>query len=328
MTNPTHGGRKPGLLALAAFVAIAIYPAFVLASCGSAFCTVNSNWTTESASVDAGSLLDLRYEFIDQDQPRAGREKIVVGQIRRHHNEVRTLNRNLLATYSRNFDASWGLSITAPILDREHAHIHNHHGAQLDERWDFTRLGDIRVVGRYQLPVIGDPRQPVSFGVNFGLKLPSGKFTVANGAGDVAERSLQPGSGTTDGIVGVYFHQQIPARASSWFVQAQYQQALNQRQEYKPGDRTTVDVGYRYGFNDKLGALIQLNLLWRGRDAGSNAEPADSGGRFAFASPGMSYAVSDRTQLYAFVQLPVFQRVNGVQLTSDRGFLIGLSSRF
>ena len=35
------------------------------------------------------------------------------------------------------------------------------------------------------------------WGLNFGLKLPTGKFDERNGEGELAERTLQPGSGTT-----------------------------------------------------------------------------------------------------------------------------------
>lgn len=299
-----------------------------VASCGAAFCTVDTNWTTESAAVEPGASFDLRYEYINQNEPRSGSNKVAVGQIARHHDEVSTVNRNLVATYSRNFNSGWGISVAAPVVDREHMHIHNHHGTQIDERWNFTKLGDIRVVGRYQLPYVGDPLRPAAAGVNFGLKLPTGKFAVANGAGDQAERSLQPGSGTTDAIVGLFYHQRLTSQGAAWFAQTQYQHALNTRQDYKPGSRTTIDAGYRHGLTDHLSAQLQLNLLWRGRDSGREAEPEDTGGRHAFVSPGLGYALSDKTQLYGFIQLPVYQRVNGVQLTADKAVLVGLSSRF
>ena len=45
-----------------------------------------------------------------------------------------------------------------------------------------------------------------AFGLQFGIKLPTGKFDVANDEGEVAERSLQPGSGTTDAILGAFYN--------------------------------------------------------------------------------------------------------------------------
>jgi hypothetical protein len=305
-----------------------VIPSFAVASCGSAFCTVNSNWTSESAMIEPGSTLDLRYEYIHQNQPRSGNDNVAVGQIPRHHDEVSTVNRNLLATYSHTFNSQWGVSVTAPIVDRDHFHIHNHHGAQVPERWDFRELGDVRVVGRYQLPDVGDPVKPSTTGVTFGVKLPTGRTNIVNEDGDVAERSLQPGTGTTDAIIGAYYHQKLPQRASAWFAQTQYQHALNSHDNFKPGDQFGIDVGYRHGLTDNLGALVQLNFLVKRRDSGAQAEPEDSGGRFASVSPGLSYAISERVQIYGFFQKPVYQHVNGVQLTADKAFVVGVSGRF
>jgi hypothetical protein len=74
--------------------------------------------------------------------------------------------------------------------------------------------------------------------------------------------------------------------------------------------------------------MIQLNALYKDRDEGSEAEPEDSGGKFLFASPGLSYVIARNLQLYGFVQLPLYQYVNGVQLTADWAAVVGISSRF
>jgi hypothetical protein len=323
----THS--RPSRLTSAAILSLACFAApSALASCGAAFCSVNTTWTSESVALEPGSSIDLRYEYINQDQPRSGNNDVAVGQIPHHHDEVRTVNRNLLAAWNFNVDSNWGVSVTAPVVDREHEHIHNHHGGKIDERWSFTELGDVRVVGRYQFSDAGNPLAPVATGFNFGLKLPSGKFDLANGDGDKAERSLQPGSGTTDAIVGYFYHQQLASRGAGWFAQVQYQQAVNARQEYKSGSRTTVDIGYHHDVTNHLSAQLQMNLLQRARDSGNDAEPEDTGGRYAFLSPGLSYSVSAKTQLYGFIQLPLYQRVNGVQLTADKSLIVGISSRF
>jgi hypothetical protein len=73
---------------------------------------------------------------------------------------------------------------------------------------------------------------------------------------------------------------------------------------------------------------LQLNAQHKERDRGSEAEPEDTGGQFVFVSPGASYALTRNLQLYGFVQLPIYQYVNGVQLTADWAAVAGLSSRF
>ena len=75
------------------------------AGCGSAFCSLNTNWSTQSAWAEPGGRFDLRYEFIDQDQPRSGTNKVGVGEVPRDHDEVRTINRNFIAGFDYIFDA-------------------------------------------------------------------------------------------------------------------------------------------------------------------------------------------------------------------------------
>jgi len=317
---------KSTRLHLAAALA-ALFPALASASCGAAFCTVNTNWTTQNALLAPGSAFDVHYEYIHQDEPVAGGDRIAVGQIPHHHDEVATVNRNLVATWSRGFGNGWGVTVSAPVGERDHRHVHNHHGERIGESWSFTELGDVRVVGRHQVASGGDLLNPSDSGVTFGLKLPTGKFTVANDHDDRAERSLQPGTGTTDLIVGAYHHQRRNASDTAWFAQAQYQHALDSRAGYKPGAQFSADAGIRKGFGQGFGALVQLNFVHKAADSGSEAEPADSGGRYLFLSPGLSYAINGKLQVYGFVQQPLMRHVNGVQLTAHRAVMAGLSGQ-
>jgi hypothetical protein len=313
-------------ITLVASAIAALLPSFAFASCGAAFCTVNTNWTTQSAMTGAGSSFDLRFEFIDQTQPFAGGDRVAVGQIPHDHDEVSTLNRNLVATYSQSFGNGWGVTLSTPVGERDHLHIHE--GEKQEEQWKFTALGDMRVIGRHEFASGADPLKPSSAGITFGLKLPTGRTTVANADGEVGERSMQPGSGTTDLIVGAYYRQTLMASDASWFANTQYQHALGSRDGYKPGAQFSADFGYRHGFGERWGVLAQLNVVHKAADSGSTAEPADSGGRFVYASPGMSYALSGNVQLYGFVQQALYRHVNGVQLTADRAWLLGVSGRF
>jgi hypothetical protein len=298
------------------------------ASCGAAFCSLNTDLAAEAAGIGAGSSFDLRYEHIVQDQPRSGSTKVGVGEIRRHHDEVRTRNRNLIGTYSHTFESGWGVSVATPLVDREHLHIHHHHGAQVREEWNFRELGDLRVTGRYQRALSGSDDAPRTAGFLAGLKLPTGRTNVANQAGDVAERSLQPGTGTTDLVLGAFFHQQLPQHGASWFAQAQVQHALNDHGGYRPGTQFSADLGVAKTLTGKLSGVAQLNAVVKRRDSGANAEPADSGSRSLFLSPGMSYQLTDAVRAYAFYQHPLYQHVHGVQLTPKRAIVVGVSTRF
>ena len=299
------------------------------ASCGSAFCMVNTNWNLQGVAAEPGLRLDLRYEYINQDQPMAGSDKVAVGQIPRDHDEVKTINRNYLATADYTINDQWGVAATVPWVDRYHVHLDNETGEPVPEQWNFSRLGDIRVTGRYQRRSENLEHASLSYyGLNFGLKLPTGKWDLVNADGEEAERSLQPGTGTTDALLGAYYSQLLGHSNSSWFVQALWQAPLNSRDDYRPGQRLSFDLGYRYEASEGVGLMIQLNALFKGRDSGAQADAEDSGGRFLFVSPGISIALSKKVQLYGFVQLPVYQYVNGVQLTADWAAMAGIGTRF
>jgi hypothetical protein len=164
--------------------------------------------------------------------------------------------------------------------------------------------------------------------VNLGVKLPTGTINVRNTDGTRAERTLQPGTGTTDLLLGGYFNQVLGAHDSSWFVQGLWQSALNSRENFKPGNRWSLDAGYRYEATANVGLMLQLNALIKRHDSGLQAEPESSGGKFLFLSPGISYAITKSFQVYGFVQKPIYQHVNGVQLTADWSAVAGLSVRF
>ena len=56
-----------------------------------------------------------------------------VGEIRQHHDEIRTINRNWIGTYDYTFNPDWGVSATLPYSIRDHSHIHHHMGEDLME---------------------------------------------------------------------------------------------------------------------------------------------------------------------------------------------------
>ena len=146
--------------------------------------------------------------------------------------------------------------------------------------------------------------------------------------GALAERSLQPGTDTTDWIAGLYYSKMLPHSDLSWFVSGQLQSPIGPYDEFRPGMRLLADAGVRYAASEKVGLMLQLNALLRGRDRGDQAEPEDSGGRSIFLSPGVSYQITPSFQVYGFIQLPVYQYVNGVQLAARRAVAVGVSSRF
>lgn len=306
----------------------ALWPvASAQASCGGAFCTLSTDWDVQGMGGKPGLRLDLRAEFIDQDQLRHGSHKTQpLGEVD-EHDEVRTLNRNLLATLDWNINPQWGLTLKVPMVDRAHKHIHNEDdgagGVEPElEKWNFSGIGDVQALARYSFY----QDKMSNAGIRFGLKLPTGSISKKNSAGEEAERTLQPGTGSVDSLLGAYYNHRMGNMA--WFVQGLWQQTVHERDDFKPGRKLGVDTGLNYSATPDLNLLLQLNLQHKSRDSGSNAEPADSGGRSVNVSPGFSYRITSDTQIYGFLQKPIYQYVNGRQLTADWSVAFGISTLF
>jgi hypothetical protein len=123
-------------------------------------------------------------------------------------------------------------------------------------------------------------------------------------------------------------HQALLAIPGAWFMQATLQHAVTSFDQFTPGDQVAIDMGMNYRMTDKWGAVLQLNALHKARDTGINAEQDLSGGLSVFLSPGLSYAIGSFSQIYGFVQKPLYQYVNGVQLTAEMTTAVGLRHHF
>lgn len=296
------------------------------ASCGSAFCNLNTDWDIQNISTKKGIRLDFRAEYIKQDELGSGTHKgHPAGEVNKH-DELLTINRNYLTTLDWNINENWGLTFKVPFIDRSHEHIFNaDNGAggidPMLEKWDFSGLGDIQTLGRYRF--YHDAKS--NAGVRFGLKLPTGDIHKRN-AEENAERTLQPGTGSVDTLLGAYYN--YHTGNLNWFAQGMWQQAVSERDNFKPGHKLNADIGVSYSATSDLSLMLQLNAQHKSHDTGFNAEPADSGSTTLSLSPGLSYRITNSTHVYGFVQTPIYQYVRGTQLTSDWSAAVGINTAY
>ena len=178
--------------------------------------------------------------------------------------------------------------------------------------------------------------------MSFGIKLPTGAINKTMTPPDPAdpatpyalERSSQPGTGSTDVLLGAYYHRDTENSPWGWFVSGQLQSAVSTRDDYRPGNSLNLDMGAHYAFAPTLTGLLQLNTQFKNRDTGLNANPA-SGGHSLNLSPGLSFVVAPKTNLYSFVQVALLQYANtdpadagAGQLTAPWSFAVGISHSY
>jgi len=341
MATPSRRRIRPAILPFAALSVIALFPHAALA-CASCGCTLSSDWDNLGIGNASGFKLDIRYDYLNQNQLRSGSGTISPGAASRISNngdpqEVEKYTRNNYLTlgldYSINPD--WGINLQLPYIMRSHSTLGTASDGvtpgdgrgQYDSRT--SSIGDLKLIGRYQgfMP-------EHNFGVMFGLKLPTGSHTDTAMSSDPSapgpvpiDRGLQPGTGTTDAILGVYY---MDTLSQNWdyFVQGIVQKALNSSGQYRPGEGANLNLGLRYMGNAAFTPQIQLNVRRVLHDTGADADTVSTGGTLAYLSPGISVPVSQQVSLYGFVQLPVYQKVNGVQLAPRYTATLGLRYAF
>lgn len=300
------------------------------ANCGSALCLLNTDWSTQGVWTEPGLRMDLRYEAVRQDRLRAGTKKVGPEAVDDELVPLKTRDGNWFVSLDQAFDPRWGVAVSLPLVRREHTQLVRD-GIAGDERQTFSLdgVGDLRVLGRWQaLSTVSLDSGGEAAGVTFGLKLPTGRDDIVDPRGERAEPGLQPGTGTTDLLLGAYWNRQWIASRLSLFARLQWQAALDRKDDYRPGDKLSIDVGLRYPLSDRFALQLQANALATAKSEGVRAEPENTGGMLLTLSPGFAYTVSDAIQLYAFYQRPLYQRVNGVQLSTKDALALGVGTRF
>ena len=166
-----------------------------------------------------------------------------------------------------------------------------------------------------------------NFGIELGIKLPTGAFTDTFRSGQPLDRGLQPGTGTTDAIAGIYYFDKLSLHWGC-FGEALVQTALDSRDQYRPGTSESVTLGVRYTGISRITPQFQINGRFAGRDTGAQSDNLNSGGTLIYLSPGVTFEASTNVAVFAFVQVPVYQNVNGYQLAPKWTLSVGMRASF
>ncbi|HEX4509228.1 MAG TPA: TonB-dependent receptor, partial [Burkholderiaceae bacterium] len=99
-----------------------------------------------------------------------------------------------------------------------------------------------------------------------------------------------------------------------WFGNAMLQVPLAHDAAFRPGSSVSATAGLRYTGLGSVVPQAQFNARFDGRESGAESDAPNSGSTLVYFSPGLSWATTPRLSVYAFAQVPVYQRVNGLQL--------------
>jgi len=337
-----------GVLVLGALIA---FPHCLFASCGQAFCPIETGGSLVEEPLSRGQLyINLMYEFIDQDQPYVHTDSVPVGALPRAHDEQFTHNQSVKLQLDYGLTSRFTLGVMLPFVDRLHQHLAHEEEeviggevgqtetVNVTERWRYQEFGDMQISTRYLLLQQTTPYSP-ALSLILGAKLATGRTNIKNDEGEAAELTLQPGQGAWEGIVGFSYTQNFAVSTlrretalASFFVTTlgRFPVAVG-KFGYEPGGQMLLNVGVSYPLFRKFQLLGQVNFSYRDRDSIGHApglEKSDSGREEIFLSPGVRYNLTDTLALYTIVPVTAYRRVNGIQLTSDWSITSGLYYRF
>ncbi|MEO5690068.1 MAG: TonB-dependent receptor [Burkholderiaceae bacterium] len=321
MFSLTHVSRAAATLLLA----LACADAFACSACG---CTLNADWATQGLTSRTGLTADLRDDFFNQDDLRSGTGRVDRASLALPNDaeiQQHTVNRIATLTLDYGITSDWGVTLTTPWISRSHTTI-----AEGDTGLSSSRsssLGDVRVMARYT--GFSDAQD---WGLQLGLKLPTGdshgvNFDAGPQQGAALDRGLQPGTGSTDLLVGAFKFGAI-SETTDWFGQALLQIPVIADRALRPGIGANLTAGVRYRGFESVVPQMQFNARVERREAGSDADTPNSGATLVYFSPGATFKTSERTSVYLFAQVPVYQRVTGLQLEPKWSVSAGVHAAF
>ena len=304
-------------------------PSTALASCGSDHCPIDLGLAWQRSVLS----FDLSQQYIDQNQPRAGTHDVAVGAIPSPEDEVRTVNRITMIHGLYQPGGRWSLSASLPYVSRYHEHIHNAEGLPPErQRWSFDGIGDAELLLTENLrtPVEGGTRVHVSGGV----KAPTGRTQVPEFDGDEPEPPSRPGNGAWAAIAGAGVEWRIQTRMLGgpygalpvrWSILGRANGRGTER--YRVGSELQSNLSAAYPLTRSLEILFSTDWRMRAKDdvGETDAEPNNTGGTWVFASPGVRVTAGGKSSVYGIVQLPVYERINGINLTSRANVYVGIS---
>jgi hypothetical protein len=278
----------------------ALMPHLALAcACG---CGVFDVGTGTMLPTGVGGTVWLEYDYMDQNVNWSGAKRSNPA----NNSDKEIVSNFITAGGQYMFSRSWGAEMEVPVTARVFNTTNDDGGISSHNHAAF---GDVRAQGIYS-----GFSDDMSTGVTFGFKLPTGDYSYSN-----FDRDVATGTGSTSWLLGFY-HQGVIDGAFNWFANGLWDHAFTVASHYRPGDEWDASLGSYYNAGPLAGAdnvapLLQFIGSYRIHDTGFNADPQDSGYRRLLISPGFEYDL-DPVKLYADVEVPIYQNVNGNQLTA------------
>jgi hypothetical protein len=288
-----------------------------LAACACG-CQIFDMGLAEMPTTFDADRLTLQASFMDQDENQSGSALADPA----YNPDKRIITQFFSVDLAHQFNHRWGVSVEVPYWERSFTTDENGAVGVSD-----AQAGSSPAIASAQVGTLSDIRlmamytglsEDMSTGLIVGVKLPTGPFA----ADPLLDRDTEPGTGTTDLLVGG-FDRGRWADAWAWYAQALFDAPLYARDGYQPGNNLDLVAGVHFDGLDAwshLKPLLQANVSIRGQDSGGGDAAngnANSGYQNLYLTPGLQVGLGPSIQATGFVYLPVSRNVNGDQLVAS-----------
>ena len=255
---------------------------------------------------EGGWLLTAGYEYELKEGLLHGSDRVSDPLDRRLEEQTAALG----AHYGLRYDLQ--LSMVVPYVSRT---------LTLDDpagpdRYAEDGLGDVAVVAKWRWLRLDDVGTATNFSILAGLELPTGDVDAPPGLPE-----LQPGSGSWDASLGTA----VTHEPGRWRFNAAalYQRNGQGARDLKEGDEFFAElaVGNRFWLEPYPGPFMRFDALLRWRHEWRSTQDGDllhdSGGELLTAGATLAFRPRPTIDLQVFVEVPIYQSLQGFQLEED-----------
>jgi hypothetical protein len=200
-------------------------------------------------------------------------------------------------------------------------------------------VGDITAMALYRLYTNRDIRPSEVLTLGAGVKTPTGSFTETTAGGNLVHAHMQPGTGSWDPLLSLLYTKLL----DQFLLQGDitYQYTTRNRKGYEFGDSVALNMTGKYALVKEFSIAAGIRYLHTAKASDRNGryydpvansslmdDPANTGGDSIWFSPEMQVFPMKDLSAEVKVQLPLWERVNGIQLVSRYRLLAGVSYHF
>ncbi len=217
------------------------------------------------------------------------------------------------------------------------------HGAEAHRHGGSSGVGDLLLLGQYQ--VVAGGKTDVS--LLFGIRAPTGKTDVKDSGGQRFETEFQPGSGSLDYLAGFAISRRLAA--VNLHANVLYHATTGGAQRAEIGNALSYNAALTYRLaaphthhgqhhHDHHSAMhdnamrwdlvLELNGETRGKDKVAGVADTHSGGTRVYFAPGIRLSLTDNWSGYLSYAVPVVENHKGRQTDVDQRMVAGFSFGF